>query len=417
MDPKPMRAALLLLFVLTAGCASTAPSGNVIKRLDGSTIREVELTSRIEALTKKANVHGMAISVFNDREVVYSRAFGVKNMETGEPLRMDTVFYGASLSKAVSAVWAMMLVEEGIINLDMPLVTYLEYPVYTYKQQGERAWHEDLSDLHDDRLHKKITPRMCLSHTTGFANWRWIEPDQKLRVRFEPGSEYNYSGEGFTFLQVIVERLTQKPLEQWMKEKIFGPYGMTTSSFTWQPRFEENYCHGHDEQGKVLEKDKDNAARAPSTLETTPEDYIRFLHAVLNRKGLKESSWNEMFKPQIRLRSKKQFGLQSEVTTDNDDIELSYGLGWGLLKTPHGWGAFKEGHGDGFEHYTLIFPDTGMGVMIMTNSANGESIFKELLEVSIADVYTPWEWQNYIPYDHSTGTSLRPSRSSSISTD
>jgi len=83
---------------------------------------------------------------------------------------------------------------------------------------------------------------------------------------------------------------------------------MATSSYTWQPRFEENYCHGHDEKGEVLEKDKDNAARAASTLETTPEVYARFLHAVLNRKGLKESSWNEMFSPQIRLRSKMQFG-------------------------------------------------------------------------------------------------------------
>jgi serine-type D-Ala-D-Ala carboxypeptidase/endopeptidase len=391
----------LLLAGLIAGCASTAPSKNVIKRLDGSKIEAQELTSRIEELTKKANVHGLAIAIFNDREIVYSRAFGVKNTDTGEPLRMDTVFYGASLSKAVSAVLFMKLVEEGILDLDTPLVSYLEQPVSTLTASREKAWHEDLTDLKDDVLHKKITARMCLSHTTGFPNWRWNNPDQKLRVNFEPGSRYSYSGEGMTFLQVILEKHTKKPLEEWMKEKLFEPYGMATSSYTWQPRFEENYCHGHDEKGEVLEKDKDNAARAPSTLETTPDDYARFLHAVLNRKGLKESSWNEMFSPQIRLRSKSQFGpLAAKTTTDNDDIELSYGLGWGLLKTPYGWGAFKEGHGDGFEHYTIIFPDTGMGVMLLTNSANGESTFKELLEVSIADVYTPWEWQNYVPYDH-----------------
>jgi D-alanyl-D-alanine-carboxypeptidase/D-alanyl-D-alanine-endopeptidase len=391
-------AALLLLATLIAGCASTAPSRNVIQRLDGSTIAAQELTSRIEALTRKANVHGLAIAIFNDREMVYSRAFGVKNTGTGEPLRMDTVFYGASLSKAVSAVLFMKLVEEGILDLDTPLVSYVDEPVTTFTASREKAWHEDLTDLKDDDLHKKITARMSLSHTAGFPNWRWNEPDQKLRVKFEPGSQYFYSGEGFTFLQVVLEKLTNRPLEDWMKEKIFAPYGMTTSSYTWQPRFEENYCHGHSETGEVLEKDKDNAARAPSTLETTPEDVAHFLHAVLNRKGLKEASWNEMFSPQIRLRSKKQFGPQSETTTENDDIELSYGLGWGLLKTPHGWGAFKEGHGDGFEHYFIVFPETGMGAMLLSNSANGESAFKELLEITIADVYTPWEWQNYIPY-------------------
>ena len=126
----------------------------------------------------------------------------------------------------------------------------------------------------------------------------------------------------------------------------------------------------------------------------------RILRAVLRGEGLKAASWKEMFRPQIRLRSKTQFPTFSKETTDaNDDIELSYGLGWGLLKTPYGWGAFKEGHGDGFEHYTIIFPERGMGVMVLSNSANGESIFKYLLEATIADTYTPWEWEGYTPYD------------------
>ncbi|HEX6861389.1 MAG TPA: serine hydrolase domain-containing protein, partial [Thermoanaerobaculia bacterium] len=170
-----MRSTALLLAILIAGCASTAPSKNVIKRLDGSKIGAQELTSRIEELTKKANVHGLAIAIFNDREIVYSKTFGVKNMETQEPLRMDTVFYGASLSKAVSAVLFMKLVEEGILDLDTPLVSYSEQPVSTFTASREKAWHEDLTDLKDDDLHKKITARMSLSHTTGFANWRWVE--------------------------------------------------------------------------------------------------------------------------------------------------------------------------------------------------------------------------------------------------
>lgn len=107
---------------------------------------------------------------------------------------------------------------------------------------------------------------------------------------------------------------------------------------------------------------------------------------ILKGKGLKPASWKEMFSPQVRIRSKRQFGpLSAETTTDNDDIALSYGLGWGLLQTPYGRGAFKEGHGDGFEHYSIVFPERRLGVVIMTNSANGESIFKELLEVAIAD--------------------------------
>jgi CubicO group peptidase (beta-lactamase class C family) len=243
---------------------------------------------------------------------------------------------------------------------------------------------------------------MCLDHTTGMAGWRWVEKDQKLRIHFEPGSRYSYSGEGLTFLQVVLERLTRQPLEDLMREKVFVPYGMATSSYTWQPRFEQNFCHGHDEAGKVLEKDKDNKARSASTLETTPEDYARFIRAVLRRQGLSAASWKEIFKPQIRIRSKSQMGVgpwdPEDTTTANDAIALSYGLGWGLLESPYGRGAFKEGHGDGFEHYSIVFPDRGLGVVIMTNSANGESIFKELLELTVADTYTPWEWENYVPF-------------------
>jgi D-alanyl-D-alanine-carboxypeptidase/D-alanyl-D-alanine-endopeptidase len=391
-----------LLGCVWAATTASAAAPRAIKRLDGTTLSADALTGRIQDLVKKANVHGLALSIFNDRELVYSRAFGVKSTDTGDPLTTDTVFYGASLSKAVFGVLVMRLVEERVIDLDTPLVTYLDKPMETLEASSRKAWHEDLRALAADPRHLKITARMCLTHTTGLANWRWLEKDLKPRIHFEPGTRYSYSGEGLTFLQVVLERLTRRPLEDLMREKVFVPYGMTTSSYTWQPRFEENFCHGHDEKGKVLEKDKDNKARSASTLETTAADYARFTRAVLQREGLSKASWDELFKPQIRIRSKRQFGSApwgpEETTTDNDDIALSYGLGWGLLESPHGRGAFKEGHGDGFEHYSIVFPDKGLGVAILTNSANGESIFKELLELTLADTFTPWEWQDYVPY-------------------
>jgi CubicO group peptidase (beta-lactamase class C family) len=107
-----------------------------------------------------------------------------------------------------------------------------------------------------------------------------------------------------------------------------------------------------------------------------------------------------MFTLQLRIRTIQQFGLYSvRDTTTNDAIQLGYGLGWGLLQSPQGTGAFKEGHGDGFQHYSIIFPQKGMGIVIMSNSDNAESIFKYLLEYLIGDTYTPWYWQNYFPYD------------------
>ena len=400
MSRGPFAARLLFgSAVLVPAVAGAAPAAKAIKRLDGTQIAEGELTARIEELAKKARVHGLAVSVFNAGAPVYSRSFGVKRTDTGGPLANDTVFYGASLSKAVFAVLVMRLVEDGLIELDTPLVKYLDAPIDALAPRSPKAWHENLKDLAADPRHTKITARMCLAHTTGMPNWRWFEPDQKLRIKTEPGARYSYSGEGLTVLQVVLERLTKKSLEQLATEKVFAPFGMTTSSYTWQPRFEANYCHGHDEAGKVLEKDKDNAARSASTLETTLDDYTRFLGAVLDGKALKASSRDEMFRTQIRIRSKRQFGpLSNEDVADNDRLELGYGLGWGVLKTPHGVGAFKEGHADGFEHYSIVFPASGMGVLLMSNSANAESVFKELLELTLADSYTPWEWQEYVPY-------------------
>ena len=369
-----------------------------ITRLDKSKISSAELDKKIQALMSAANVQGMAITIFNNNEPVYEKTFGYKNLNTKEPIKLTTNIYGASLSKVVFAVLVMKLVEEGVLNLDKPLQDYLPKPIYEYTPT--KKWHDNYTSLKDDTLYKKITARMCLDHSTGFSNWRWYEPDQKLRVNFTPGLKYNYSGEGLVYLQVVLEHLLGKSLEELMKEKIFKPIGMTRSSYTWQPTFEIDYCVGHNSKGELYEKDKDNDARSASTLETTLEDYTLFTKAVLKSSVLKPSTTKEMFTPQIRLKSIQQFGpLSVRDSTLNDGIQLSYGLGWGLLQSPYGVGAFKEGHGDGFQHYSILFPKQGTGIIIMTNSDNGESIFKELLETTIGDKYTPCYWENYIPYN------------------
>jgi CubicO group peptidase (beta-lactamase class C family) len=388
------------VFFLIIAVIPAISFSQTVTRLDGSKISFAELDNKVQQLIKDGNVHGLAITVFNKNKPVYKKVFGYKRFDTKESLQTNTNFYGASLSKAVFAVLVMKMIEEKVIELDKPLESYLPQPVYAYGKGT--SWNQDYTDLKEDSLHKKITARMCLDHTSGFPNWRWYEPDQKLRVDFEPGSGYSYSGEGLCYLQFVLEKITGKLLEQLMEEKIFHPLGMSTSAYTWQSRFEKNYCHGHDTNGKVLEKDKDNAPRSASTLETTPDDLSLFLEGVLEKRILGAASYKEMFTPQLRLRSKIQMEAQSWLDTtssENDKILLSYGLGWGILQTPYGFGAFKEGHGDGFQHYFIIFPERQLGILIMTNSDNGEGIFKELLEFATGDMYTPWRWQNYIPYD------------------
>jgi D-alanyl-D-alanine-carboxypeptidase/D-alanyl-D-alanine-endopeptidase len=297
----------------------------------------------------------------------------------------------------------MKLVEEKVIDLDTPLQNYLPKPVYEYGKGA--SWNEDFTSLKDEKQYKKITARHCLTHSTGFVNWRWFEPDQKLHIHFEPGSQYSYSGDGLGYLQFVIEKITGKSLNTLMQEKLFQPLGMKQSSYTWQPEFENNYCFGHDKTGKVYPKDKDNAPRAASTLETTPDDYALFTAAMLQKKVLKPATYDILFSQQMRLRSQFQMGTDAwkDSVADNDNILLGYALGWGRLQTPYGFAVFKEGHGDGFQHYSILFPGKKSGITILTNSDNGESIFKELLEFAIGDTFTPWKWQKYIPYNLKNG--------------
>lgn len=107
-----------------------------------------------------------------------------------------------------------------------------------------------------------------------------------------------------------------------------------------------------------------------------------------------------MLSPQIQIFSKHQFPtLVSDNTDENRAIRLSYGLGWGLYRTPYGKAFFKEGHDEGWRNYTVCFDQLKTGIVILTNSSNGEGIFKDLLETLLGNTFTPIEWEGYAPYD------------------
>ena len=108
-----------------------------------------------------------------------------------------------------------------------------------------------------------------------------------------------------------------------------------------------------------------------------------------------------MTAPQIRITSRQQFGPNALVDVhDNDSIKLAYGLGVGVYNTPYGNAFFKEGHLEGWQHYVVGFPTKGLGLILMANSDNAESIYKDLIEVITGNTYTPWYWEGYMPYNH-----------------
>lgn len=371
-----------------------------IVRLDSSVISPDSTTRYISELVRKASVTGLGVSIINDGDVVYQQYFGERNHSKNEKFEPGTILYGASFSKTLLADIALQLTDERLLALDSPLYRYLDKSLPKYKTstvaQFFGANHYDYSDLAGDDRYKKITARMCLSHTTGLPNWRWIESDGKLKFKFEPGDRYSYSGEGMFLLQMVLEEISGKNFEELAVEKIFSPLGLVRSSFVWQRSYEENYAIGHDVNGNFLGIPKRNVPNGAGSLSTTLEEFTSYFRMVLTQG---ESRYQLMTTPQVRIPFKQQFGPEALVEThDNDSIHLAYGLGYGVYETPFGRAFFKEGHGDGWQHYAVGIPDQKMGLILMSNSDNAESIFKELIEFTMANRYTPWYWENYIPY-------------------
>jgi CubicO group peptidase (beta-lactamase class C family) len=389
---------ILLLFIII----SPKTYSQSIERIDNSIISTTVLDKEIQRLKNAGNVHGLTISIVTKDSILFQKAYGSRNLKEKQTLKTSHNFYAASLSKPLFAFIVMKLVDIGKIDLDKPLVEYLENPIYSYEFQHD---YENFKDLKDDKRYEKITARMCLSHTTGFPNWRYIgkfgmNMEKPLEIEFEPGTFYSYSGEGIQLLQFVVEQITKKGLEELAQEYVFKPFKMNMTSFLWQEKFDTNYAVGHYKKRKTLERRKRKEEYAAGSMDTTPEDYTKFIQAILAEKGLSKTMFEEFFKPQIQIESKQQFGKNRLIkTTENRDIELSYALGFGTYKTPYGKAIFKEGHSPGWEHYTIFYPSQNLGIIIMTNSSNGESIFKELLEISTRDKWMPWYWENFTPYN------------------
>jgi CubicO group peptidase (beta-lactamase class C family) len=364
---------------------------NTIKRLDTSTISSAEIDRTVSRLMQAARVTGLSIAILNDSKIAYVKSFGLRNKEERKALTEQTVMYGASFTKAVFAYFVMQLVEEGVLDLDKPIYQYLEKPLPEY---------EKYKDLVSDDRYKLITARMLLSHTGGFPNFRWLNADEKLDIKFTPGTRYAYSGEGMNLLQFVIEAITSRSIGEQMRERIFKPFGMTRTSMTWEERFKDNYAIGYDEKEKPLGHKQRSSARAAGSMDTTILDYAKFMQAVMQGEALSSPYQREMLTPQIQIYSKYQFPtLSTEITQENRTIQLSYGLGWGLFRTPFGKAFFKEGHDDGWENHSVCFPDQKIAIIFMANSSNGDSIFKELLETLIQDSYTPWRWEGYVPYN------------------
>jgi CubicO group peptidase (beta-lactamase class C family)/poly-gamma-glutamate capsule biosynthesis protein CapA/YwtB (metallophosphatase superfamily) len=324
------------------------------------------LDSRIPEVMEKHHVPGLSMALIRDNQIVWTGTFGVR--VAGEPARVDeeTVFEAASMSKPLNCYAVLKLVELGQFDLDRPLDAYLAEPY-----------------LADESAAYKITARMVMLHRTGLPNWRegsWRNGDP-LHVKSEPGSRFSYSGEGFLYLQRVIEQLTQQPLDKWMEARVLRPLKMHRSSYRWQKALETNFAGGHDKNGRVKEKrrfyDQSNAA---FSLYTTPTDYARFLMEIMNGERSAEHS--------LKVDTLRWM-TTLQVEPEKDAPRSRRSLGWIVDAARDGGHVRHTGtNGAGFHCVARFKPERKSGCVIMTNNVGARSACEQILRI-IDDTASP----------------------------
>lgn len=309
------------------------------------------LDENIPELLLRHHVPGLSIALIKDGGLFWSNGYGYKNNLNKQRITGRTVFEAASLSKPVTAYAAMLLVQKGMLDLDLLLSAYLPEPY-----------------LEDDARIEQITARHVLCHTSGFPNWRWWEEDNKLTIKFEPGERFQYSGEGYMYLQTVIQRLTGKPLDIFIEEEVFKPFAIKDSSFIWKPEFEHKIASPHKAAGEPVPHDIYTEPVAAFTLYTTAADYTVFLSQSLMGTGrppyLDERLIHEMLKPQISVHE-----------------NLSWGLGRGLCHEGIHDAVWHWGDNGGYKSLAVGFRETGTGAIVMTNGENGLNACLEIVNL------------------------------------
>ena len=305
----------------------------------------------IRKLLNENKIPALGLGVIRDGKIAEVKVFG--ELRQGAPAPSETIFNVASLTKPVVALVALKLASAGKLDLDEPL---------------DRYWIDP--DVKDDPRRRKLTARLVLSHQTGFANWRWLNASKKLEFGFEPGTKYQYSGEGFEYLRKALENKYQKPLEKLADELVFKPLEMRDTRFFWDDRMTEaRFAIGYDGAGKAYKIPKNTRANAADDLLTTVQDYGKFMVSVINGNGLSKEIFGEMTRCQIKTKENKCFGLGWEI----------YDLGGGESALSHG------GSDEGVKTLVFLLPKSKQGLLIFTNSDNGVNIYLKLIKVYLKD--------------------------------
>ena len=348
------------------------------------------LDAQVARALAATHANGLALAVIDQGRVVHVRAYGKRNA-AGDPLQPDTVMYGASLTKMAFAYMVMQLAEQGVLDLDRPIADYLDKPLPDYPADPKYGpW----ADLAGDPRWRVLTARMLLTHSAGFANFAFVEPDGKLRIHFAPGSRYAYSGEGLILLQFVLERGLGLDVGQEMQRRVFDRFGMQRTSMTWRPDFAANLADGWTADGSVEPHDERGTVRAAGSMDTTIADMAKFAAGYLAGKGLSPRGASMLTAPQLAITTASQFPtLQDELPPERRRADLAAGLGVVAFRGAQGAAFLKGGHNDSTGNLLVCARRYQRCVVILSNDVRAERAFPALIDFAMGKTGAPWTWE------------------------
>ena len=323
-----------------------------------------QIQSKVDQIVADADVTGLSAAYFENGQIQTTVATGYADREAERPVTESTVFSAASLSKPVLAYLVWQLTDEGTLDLDRLVADYYAYP-----------------DVAHDARANKVTIRQLLTHHGGLPNWR--EGDT-LQFTQDPGAGFSYSGEGYVWLQRMLEHLTGKDYATLAREHVFVPLGMTRSSMVFEPAYEPDYARPYEDGqlSKAMHMWKE--ANAAASLQTTATDFARFLLAVLDRTDVLQqrvpvetAMWND------------------SPTPEPNTLGWTPGLGW--QRTARGYQYWHWGHNNGFRAYFTLLPAENRGLVFFTNDSNGLDLVPALTDYAELGEQPGWRWAGYAP--------------------
>ncbi|SEG65550.1 CubicO group peptidase, beta-lactamase class C family [Bryocella elongata] len=330
-----------------------------------------QLQQRLPEWLKANNVPSAAVAYIADGKVAWTVVSGEQS--PGIPATGQTLYNIASLTKPITAETILRLASKNQLTLDEPISPYWVDP-----------------DIKDNPWTKELTPRLCLTHQTGFANWRRMT-NKVLTFKFEPGTQTGYSGEGYFYVARFTQNKLQKPFDQLAQENVFGPIGMKDTAYTTQPwftgRIAAPYGHLPSGQDGYFEPQLTSTWNAADLVRTTVGDYAKFVVSVMHNDGVTPELAKQRLTMSRNWVPAKDSEALCKLEASNTPCHFSAGMGLGWQVFDHNGVTIVDHSGSDSGFHTLAFfvPGKQIGAVIFTNGDNGPKVIGEIVRVLYPD--------------------------------